>query len=47
MYKAIVLIFPDMPLYFAPELIDSVQTELKPLFVNKGLMIGEFHSANN
>ena len=41
------LIFPDINHDQAPELIDSVQKELKPLFVEKGLMIGEFHKMNN
>ncbi|XP_004348897.2 hypothetical protein CAOG_02147 [Capsaspora owczarzaki ATCC 30864] len=46
-YKAIVVTFPYMSLADAPLLIDSVQNELKAEFVNKGLMIGEFHLANN
>ena len=28
-------------------LIDEVQQELKGKFIEKGLMIGEFHKANN
>merc|ERR1719419_1206385 len=46
-YKAVVLIFPDIPLAKAPEIIDRVQLKLKPEFVSKGLMIGEFHKNNN
>lgn len=36
-----------MSLANAPNLIDGVQLALKPQFVAKGLMIGEFHLANN
>eukprot|EP01116_Phalansterium_solitarium_P013032 TRINITY_DN2986_c2_g1_i2.p1 TRINITY_DN2986_c2_g1~~TRINITY_DN2986_c2_g1_i2.p1 ORF type:complete len:364 (+),score=97.65 TRINITY_DN2986_c2_g1_i2:1003-2094(+) len=46
-YKAIMLIFPDVPDDDAPEVIDRVQFALKPVFVAKGLMIGEFHKNNN
>lgn len=46
-YKAVVLIFPDVPLHKAPKVIDDVQSKLKPDFVAKGLMIGEFHLRNN
>ncbi|MBX9259512.1 hypothetical protein H1Q63_37300 [Desmonostoc muscorum CCALA 125] len=44
--KAFLLIFPDIHIDEAPELIDSVQQKLKPLFVESGLMIGEFHKRN-
>lgn len=44
LYKAILLIFPDITHDDAPRLIDSVQKELKPLFVESGLMLGEFHN---
>jgi hypothetical protein len=43
----VLLIFPDVPIDRAHELIDAVQAELKPEFVRKGLMIGEFHTRNN
>ena len=46
-YKAVVLIFPDIPPSKAPAIIDKVQLKLKPEFVSKGLMIGEFHEHNN
>ena len=42
-YKAVVMIFPQVPLSHAPRLIDGVQLALKPEFVARGLMIGEFH----
>ncbi|MEH2150857.1 DUF6875 domain-containing protein [Nostoc sp.] len=44
--KAFLLIFPDIHIEDAPKLIDSVQQQLKPLFVESGLMIGEFHKRN-
>eukprot|EP01084_Bolivina_argentea_P051028 93864_1 len=46
-YKAVVLIFPDIDLSDAHDIIDKVQLKLKPEFVSKGLMIGEFHRNNN
>eukprot|EP00051_Salpingoeca_urceolata_P013808 m.174762 g.174762 ORF g.174762 m.174762 type:complete len:604 (-) comp17904_c1_seq1:49-1860(-) len=46
-YKAMVLVFPDVELKDAPRLIDKVQCELKNDFVSRGLMIGEFHMLNN
>lgn len=46
-YKAIVIIFPNIPLSSANVLIDGVQKELKASFVKKGMMIGEFHNLNN
>jgi hypothetical protein len=45
-YKAIMLIFPDIPADAAFKLIDGVQQKLKPFFVESGLMIGEFHQHN-
>ncbi|MHC5673339.1 DUF6875 domain-containing protein [Nostoc sp.] len=44
--KAFLLIFPDIHIEEASKLIDSVQQKLKPLFVESGLMIGEFHELN-
>lgn len=44
MFKTILILFPDLPLSQAPILIDQTQSQLKPEFVKKGLMIGEFHS---
>ena len=46
-YKAIILIFPELPLEDAPEMIDDLQKRLKPKFVSEGLMLGEFHLNNN
>ncbi len=46
-YKAIILIFPDVSLNDAPDVIDGTQKHLKPHFVNEGLMLGEFHLRNN
>lgn len=44
--RAFLLIFPDIDLEDASKLVDSVQQKLKPLFVESGLMIGEFHKRN-
>lgn len=44
--RAFLLIFPDIDLKDASKLVDSVQQKLKPLFVESGLMIGEFHKRN-
>lgn len=46
-YKAIILIFPQLALKDAPEMIDNLQKRLKPKFVAEGLMLGEFHLNNN
>ncbi|MFN6514884.1 MAG: DUF6875 domain-containing protein [Nostoc sp. CreGUA01] len=46
MGKAFLLIFPDIHIEEASEMIDSVQQKLKPVFVESGLMIGEFHKRN-
>ena len=42
-YKAILVLFPDIPAEDAPQIIDTTQADLKPEFVAKGLMIGQFH----
>eukprot|EP01137_Pigoraptor_chileana_P013298 Opistho-2@66629 len=47
MNKAVMLIFPDVRLRDAVEIIDKTQAKLKPDFVAQGLMIGEFHLNNN
>ncbi|WP_375495418.1 DUF6875 domain-containing protein [uncultured Nostoc sp.] len=44
--KAFLLIFPDIHIEDASKLVDSIQQKLKPLFVESGLMIGEFHKRN-
>ncbi len=42
-YRAFLLIFPDVHINENFQLIDSLQQKLKPLFVESGLMLGEFH----
>jgi hypothetical protein len=42
-FGAMVLIFPDVTDQEAPMVIDPLQRELKPDFVQEGLMLGEFH----
>jgi hypothetical protein len=42
-YKALLIVFPGLSLADAPGLIDCIQRRLKPEFVERGLMIGEFH----
>lgn len=46
LYKALLLIFPDVHIEDTFKLIDAVQQKLKPFFVEAGLMIGEFHKRN-
>lgn len=46
-FRSLLMIFPDVKAEEAPQLIDSVQKKLKPLFVKEGLMLGEFHALNN
>jgi hypothetical protein len=46
MMKAMVIVFPNVPSDDAG-VIDEVQLALKPLFVEDGLMIGEFHERND
>ena len=41
--KTLLLIVPDIDIEDAPKIIDGVQKKVKPFFVEKGLMIGEFH----
>ncbi len=45
-YKVILLLFPDVNIDDTPTVIDDVQKKLKPLFVEAGLMLGEFHMCN-
>ncbi|HWN42413.1 MAG TPA: YbaK/EbsC family protein [Thermoanaerobaculia bacterium] len=42
--KTLLILFPDIPLADVPRLIDTTQERLKPEYVKKGLMIGEFHA---
>jgi hypothetical protein len=46
-FKAIILIFPDIKNSQAHNIIDEVQVRVKEMFVEKGLMCGEFHATNN
>lgn len=41
--KAIVLLFDNLPENSAREIIEETQCRLKPFFVERGLMLGEFH----
>jgi GGDEF domain-containing protein len=41
--KTILVLFPDVGAEAAPDVIDSLQLELKPQFVEEGLMFGQFH----
>ena len=45
-YKALLLIFPDIQNEQCG-VVDQIQQKLKPFFVEKGLMIGEFHRFNH
>jgi hypothetical protein len=42
-YKSINILFPDIAVEDAPQVIDAIQLSLKPEFVARGLMIGQFH----
>jgi hypothetical protein len=44
---ATLILFPDVLPSEAPYLIDHTKEELKPRFVEQGLMLGEFHADNN
>eukprot|EP00039_Didymoeca_costata_P007205 m.97317 g.97317 ORF g.97317 m.97317 type:complete len:614 (+) comp13589_c0_seq2:283-2124(+) len=46
-YKSIVVAFPKVSLERVRECIDAAQAEIKEQFVQRGLMIGEFHLLNN
>lgn len=46
-YKTVILIFPDISLADAVDVIDGAQVDAKVHFVAKGIMVGEFHAANN
>src|SRR5947199_277898 len=43
--KAILIVFPNLGADDAA-MVDDAQAELKPRFVDSGLMIGEFHENN-
>jgi hypothetical protein len=42
-YKTILMLFPDIDPEDTPQIIDETQSMLKPDYVAKGIMIGEFH----
>ena len=42
-FKTILILFPDIQVEDASKIVDVVQQKLKPEFVAKGLMIGQFH----
>lgn len=42
-FKAFLLIFPNLPDPQSHQIIDSIQSHLQEDFVEKGLMVGEFH----
>jgi hypothetical protein len=43
-YKTILILFPNIKSEDIPTLIDETQARLKPQYVTKGIMIGEFHA---
>ena len=42
-YKTIIAVLNRLPRDSAPALLDAVQSDLKPSFIRKGLMIGRFY----
>jgi hypothetical protein len=44
-YKAVLVLFPELPAERVGGLLDSVQVALKPEFVADGLMVGQFHAS--
>ena len=42
-YKVIVVLFPNLLPAYVHDIIEATQVELKPEFVTRGLMIGQFH----
>ena len=42
-YKTILVLFPDLEPSQSPGIIDTIQSTLKPEFIPKGLMIGQFY----
>jgi hypothetical protein len=47
MLHSILILFPDVSLQEAADLIDRTKEELKTSFVEQGLMLGEFHANND
>jgi len=46
-FKTVVFVFPDVDIRDAHDIIDGAQLDSKSEFVSRGLMVGEFHAANN
>jgi len=46
-FRSLMFVFPDISAQDAPRLIDQVKEKLKPIFVDDGLMLGEFHENNS
>lgn len=46
-YKTIVVLFPDMDECTAERIVDQAQKALKPGFIARGLMIGQFYAHSN
>ena len=46
-FRALVMLFPGVAAPRAHRVVDAAQRVLKPEFVSRGLMIGEFHAGNN
>jgi Cys-tRNA(Pro) deacylase len=42
-FKTILILFPDLERADVPRLIDATQVRLRPEYVARGLMLGEFH----
>ncbi|GAC1433595.1 MAG: hypothetical protein NVSMB54_31460 [Ktedonobacteraceae bacterium] len=42
-FKTMLILFPDIQVGDASKIVDTIQQKLKPEFVAKGLMIGQFH----
>ena len=47
LYKSLIMIFPAVAIESAADVIDRVQRIRKPEFVDRGLMIGQFHERNS
>jgi hypothetical protein len=46
-YKAVVVLLPDLLPERVHDIVEAAQLELKPEFVTRGLMIGQFHESCN
>jgi hypothetical protein len=45
-FKSLIMVFPGVPRERAKEVIDAVQRQRKPDFIEQCLMIGQFHELN-